>query len=181
MRVALVVMVLAFIASACAGFQAGPPMAPGPPLECRGVPPAICQQAVRDAQANAEVGTQAVQIRAVCTATPCTDASGSMDVEVRYSDGRIDRYSSAWEGPGAPAAPPVDLPLAPTCVGLPVGECQEAAEEAYLAVGGPSVIVVSIVVTCEPGPCDAGGGSGSTTFTLRDGSTRSSAFSYGDG
>ena len=54
------------ILAGCA--EAAPVTLPGgiPPIDCRGVPAEICQQAVNDARANAKPGEFLVQVRVVC-------------------------------------------------------------------------------------------------------------------
>lgn len=148
-----------------------------PLVDCAGVAPDVCQQAVRDAGLNAPAGAVVVRIRVRCTAQVCLPASGQTEVAVQYSDGSTTTFESAWEQavPGG-QAPPV-LALTPTCVGVPLERCHETALGAVPA-GEARPPVVSIVVTCTKPPCTEAAGDGDMVVTYADRSTSASSWSY---
>lgn len=151
---------------------------PGQPLlECVGVPPDICQGAVRDARLNAPPGTVAVRIQVRCTVQVCRPASGQTEVTIQYSDGTMSTLGSAWEQavPGG-GAPPV-LPIAPVCAGVPLERCREMALSAVPG-GDDRAPIVSIVVTCTKPPCTEATGDGDVVVTYADRSTSEGSWSY---
>ncbi len=89
----------------------------GPPLECRGVPPEMCQSFGNVDQANV------VRVIVTCTET-CTDQGGSVRIDVLRPDGTTESmgdgsYSSAPQ-PGAPQPGPAQpVPPQPADTGQP--------------------------------------------------------------
>lgn len=149
-----------------------------PLVDCVGVPPDICQGAVRDARLNAPPGSVPVRVQVRCTAQVCLPASGQTQVDVQYSDGTTTGFGSAWEqaGPGNQPPPPV-LPVQPICVGVPLEPCRETALSA-VSMGEGRPPVVSIRVTCTAPPCTVASGDGEMVATYADGSTAESSWGY---
>lgn len=148
-----------------------------PLVDCVGVPPDICQGAVRDARQNAPPGTVPVAVRVRCTARVCLPASGQTQVDVQYSDGTTTTFGSGWEQAAPGNQPPPILPVAPTCVRLPIERCREMALGAVSADEDRPVIV-SIVVTCTRPPCTDTSGDGDMVVTYADRTTSESSWSY---
>jgi hypothetical protein len=178
MRRWIAVLAWSFVVAACMPFAPTPvPIIPEEPiLDCRGVLAVTCQEVVADARLNAEPGEVPVRVQVVCSARPCTLASGEADVAVQYSSGRTSTYQMGWSNAEPQAAPPPPIP-APTCEGLPAQPCAEWAASAAMSVSDASQIA-SIVVRCRPGPCDDTRGEGETVVTLLDGTTTTSGWSY---
>ncbi|MGK2850451.1 MAG: hypothetical protein ACSLFN_06030 [Candidatus Limnocylindrales bacterium] len=175
----LAVAWFALVGGACA--LPGPTPIANPPaqplVDCVGVPPDVCQGAVRDAGLNAPPGTVIVRLQIRCTVQVCLPASGQTQIDVQYSDGTTTTFGNAWEQavPGE-QGPPV-LPVQPTCVGVPLERCRETALGA-VPVGEDRPAVLSIVVTCTKPPCTASVGDGDTVVTYADRSTSESSWSY---
>lgn len=150
-----------------------------PFVDCVGVPPDICQGAIRDARVNAPPGAVVVQVRVRCTVQVCLPASGQTEVTIQYSDGTTSTMGSAWEQalPGVQA--PRVLPVQPTCVGVPLERCRETALGAVPA-GDERPAIASIVVTCTKPPCTEATGDGDMVVTYADRSTSESGWSYRD-
>jgi hypothetical protein len=177
-RFALVVL-LGLLFGGCAGLGGASPTPPdvAPRVECVGTPLTTCQTVVDDARQNAEPGTLPIQIRAVCGSPSCTAQGGEVDVEVRYSNGRTDRYTMSWEGaaPGGVDLPPA-LPVEPTCEGVSVDACRDMAISAMTGVTGGRA-VVGILVRCV-GACTELRGAGEAILTYADGTTTSASWDY---
>jgi hypothetical protein len=164
-----------------------PPVVPaGPPISCEGLPARICNEIVNDARRNAQPGSLPVTIRAVCQdAAGCSDAAGTVLVDIVYSNGRRDTYSMSWAGAGgapfggeAPAAG-ASLPIEPACDGVPPGPCRDNAFVG-LQNGGidPEPLDVQrIDVRCSAA-CTDTGGDGTTTVTYADGTTHATSWTY---
>lgn len=170
-------LAVGLVVAGCGIVPNDPSVAPGEPFACIETSPDICQQTLRDAQANADPGTTVVALRVVCTSPPCTDQGGEVSVEVAYSNGRRDSYSSAWAGAAEPeAAPePTELPIEPVCGGIPREQCLEFAASAFTGVD-PST-VVSIVLRCTT-TCTTASGDGETLVTFDDGTSITNGWSY---
>ena len=148
-----------------------------PVVDCVGVPPDICQGAVRDAQRNAPPGSLAVLVQVICTTQVCLPASGQTQVDVQYSDGTTTTFGSAWEQAVPGNQPQPFLPVQPTCVGVPPERCRETAlRAAPVEDGRPAVL--SIVVRCTRPPCTDVAGDGNMVVTYADRTTTNSSWSY---
>ncbi len=197
-RLVVIVAGLGLVTAILAGCaEAAPVTLPpaAPPIDCRGVPAETCRQAVDDARVNAKPGEFVVQIRVVCVAPSCTQASGEAQVDVLYTNGRHDNYGTRWDSAVDPAQPapaeppqpdgsepaPAPLPVEPVCVGVPPGRCQDQADNGIdpaKEFGHDPGEVVGIVVRCTVAMCTDEGGSGDTIVTYRDGTTSMGGWSY---
>src|SRR5688500_18918175 len=124
MRRGIAIAALILAAAACE-----PALAPVPPvgetrIDCRGVPPQQCQQALAEARESSHLPVIALKVR--CAALPCTFQQGQLEVEAQYADGSTMGWGSAW-GEGVPEPMPVDpvppepavpLPVEPVCIGV---------------------------------------------------------------
>lgn len=176
----LAVAVFALLIAACS--LPGPTPILNPPaqpfVDCVGVAPDVCEQAVRDARLSAPAGSVVVRIQVRCTVQVCIAARGQSEVNVQYSDGSTGTYGSAWEQavPGGQAAPPV-LPVQPICIGVPPERCHETALGAMpVPDGRPAVL--SIVVRCTRPSCTDVSGQGDMVVTYADGTTTESSWGY---
>jgi hypothetical protein len=114
-----------------------------------------------------------------------------MDTVVTLTDGSQLRSSTlSWSDPGAgsgggtsgtaqpvpaPIEPPA-LPVEPICQGVPLSMCRTMAETAFGELSAETV--VGILVRCTAPPCTEKHGTGDTTVSYADGTTRSSAWEY---
>lgn len=179
---------------------APPASGPGatPRISCVGVPDAKCDEAVASV-ARSLPNTPVVAIEVSCVSGTCTDQSGAMDTVVTTADGATLRGSTlSWSEPAtgggsdgssgagatappAPAPPAVgpDLPVEPTCLGVPVEWCRTMAETAFGSV--PAADVVAITVRCRDATCNPQHGAGDTVVSYADGSRQSSSWEYAGG
>ena len=196
-RLVAIVAWLGLVAAILAGCAEGPPAtlpAAIPPIDCRGVPAQICQDAVSTARTNLDPGAFVVQVRVVCQVATCTVANGQAQVDVQYSN-RRDSYGTGWASAVDPAQPapaeppqpdgseqaPAPLPVEPVCVGVPPGRCHDQAENGIdpaKEFDHDPGDVVGIVVRCTVATCTDEGGSGDTIVTYRDGTTSKGGWSY---
>lgn len=152
-------------------------------IDCGGVPPQVCQQAVNDARSNGTAPLVELIVR--CTKPPCTIQQGETQVRARYADGSESTYGSGWSGampapvppgidPPEPVAPP---PVEPVCIGVPESMCLEMAASAFgeLPPGSPSV--ESITVRCKT-VCLPTKAEGETTVLFADGTTVSTGWAH---
>jgi hypothetical protein len=177
LRIVAAIVAIGLAAAGCGIVDSPPSLAPGPAFTCVGVAQQTCQQMLRDAQTNADPGTVVVALQITCTKVPCTEQQGEASVEVGYSNGRRDSYSTGWAGAVAEPELPVgpDLPVEPVCNGVPRETCIEFAQGAI--VGADPTTIVSIVLSCEAA-CDPNGGTGETVITFSDGSAQTAGWSY---
>ncbi|CAN5607722.1 hypothetical protein BH20CHL7_BH20CHL7_13180 [soil metagenome] len=179
-----VVVLTGFVGSLAAcepASQATVPVEGIAPVECVGIPEATCREVVAGARGNAAPGTFPVSIRAVCAQPECTAASGDVQVDVQYSDGRRETYNMGWAGPAMPGdgpdVPEPGLTVEPICQGVPAVQCREMALGA--TGGGPDGLrLLSIVVVCTRPPCTATSGDGDSIATYEDGTRLTSGWSY---
>jgi hypothetical protein len=182
LRLMVCVFGLSFVVAGCLGGGPTPvPVVPGQPVvDCQGVPASTCTTIVDDVRRNADPGSVPVRIKAVCTSPPCTLQGGNMQVEVQYSNGRLDSYTMGWgAAPAEPAqSPPLEpsLPVTPACQGVPAGPCRNAATNMVENAGGR--LIRTIVVRCTAAVCTEAKGEGATTLTFGDGTTETSNWSY---
>jgi len=69
-------------------------LAPGT-QECIGVPIAKCQALLEDFRRGRPIKPTAFSIR--CTLARCTEAQGSVDIVITWSDGSADTAGSSWQ------------------------------------------------------------------------------------
>jgi len=174
----LVVASFALLVGACT--LPGPTPIANPPaqplVDCVGVPPDICQGAIRDARLNAPAGSVPVRVQVRCTQV-CLPASGQTQIDVQYSDGTTTTFGSSWEQAVPGNQPQPVLPVQPTCVGVPPERCRETALGAAPGEDGRPA-VLSIVVTCTKPPCTEVAGDGDMVVTFADRTTAESSWSY---
>jgi hypothetical protein len=159
----------------------GPSTAPlGPTVDCVGVPVDHCRDGVAGALAAAgNAPVTSIMIR--CSVPSCSAREGQMTVTVLFADGRQTTSGSGWAtaAAGPVQIDPVELPVEPTCLGVALDQCEQLAQSFVEGTVSVEEDVVSIVVRCGAAkPCDAADGSGTTDVTLRDGTQRTSHWSY---
>lgn len=183
---------LAIVAIAIVVACGSPIAAPGasPRITCVGVPAAKCDEAVAEV-ARSLPHTAPAAIDVSCVSGTCTPENGTMDTVVTLADGSQLRSNPlSWSEPGVgtgggvpatepprPAPPPEPaVPVQPACQGVPASMCATMAETAFGEL--PTEAVVAIVVRCTTLPCTDKAGTGDTTVTYADGSTRVSNWEY---
>lgn len=152
-------------------------------LDCQGVPPQQCQQALVDARAGSNVPVVEVVVR--CSAPPCALQRGQIAIEAHYADGTTRGWGSAWEDaipapmpvePGPPE-PAVPLPVEPTCLGVDQSVCLNMARTAMENLPPGSPPVASITVRCTA-VCLPTKGEGDSVVVFADGTTSTSGWGY---
>jgi hypothetical protein len=152
-------------------------------IDCQGVPPQQCQQAVNDARSSSAVPLVELIVR--CSAPPCTLQQGETQVQARYADGSTSTWGTGWSG-AVPAPLPVDpagplpavpLPVQPVCLGMPAQLCLEQASSAMTSLPPGSPAVRSITVRCTV-VCTPIKGAGETDVTFVDGTSLGSGWGY---
>jgi hypothetical protein len=154
-------------------------------VSCTGVPAEKCEEAVASV-ARSLPNTHPAAIEVTCVSGTCTPESGAMDTIVTLADGSTLRSSTVPWGtggiepggkpiPGPPIAVP-ELPVAPECLGVPLGKCQEMARSAVGIEDGQ--VIVQIVVRCTADACTDTQGEGETVVTMADGSTSKTGWGY---
>jgi len=152
-------------------------------IDCQGVPPQQCQQAVNDARSSTPVPLVELIVR--CSAPPCTFQQGESQVQARYADGSTSTWGSGWSA-AVPAPLPVDpagplpavpLPVQPVCLGLPGQGCLEQALSAITSLPPGSPAVQSITVRCTA-VCTPTKGEGETVVLFVDGTSMESGWGY---
>lgn len=181
MRRAIAVVLMAVVAAACGSAPESPtPIGIGP-IDCQGVPAQQCQEAVD--QARGVSRAMLVQVLVRCSAPPCTDQAGQIQVQAQYADGSTTGWSSAWAGavPAGPdqGAPAGQLPVRPVCLGVAEAMCLDMAMSAAGELP-PDPAVRSISVRCTA-VCTPTKGEGTTTVVLANGTTVLSNWGYESG
>jgi hypothetical protein len=147
---------------------------------CEGVPANLCAEELRRAQADAPPGAGGVAgIRIRCVAPSCTQAAGDVEVTVTYANGQTVMYGAGWMGPGAQPPPmpePTELPVQPTCQGIPLAWCREQAAT-ILGDAPTEAAPISVVVRCTR-TCTLTEGEGEVRARFADGTEHSGGFGY---
>lgn len=128
-------------------------------IDCQGVPPQQCQQALAEARTASNQPVIALVVR--CTAPPCTFQQGQVEVQAQYADGSTSGWGTGWSqavpaplpvdpappqpAPPQPAAP---LPVEPVCIGVVRSLCLDMARSAMENVTPGSPPVASITIRC---------------------------------
>jgi hypothetical protein len=154
------------------------------PVDCQGVPAQQCEGAVEQARGVSRATLVQVVVR--CSAPPCTDEAGQMDVQALYSDGNTTGWSSAWAAAvPMPAPTPLiqpDAPLSikPLCLNVPDAICEEMAWSSVsgLPSGGPAVRSISVRCSAVCTPTKA---EGTVSIVFADGTSTFSSWGYDGG
>ena len=184
MRRGIAIAILALAAAACEPVQ---PVGETR-VDCQGVPPQHCQQALVDARASSNVPLVALIVR--CSAPPCTLQQGQIDIQAQYADGNTTGWGSGWsEAVPAPAPPGgggfedpggAPLPIDPVCLGVPDLTCQDMAQQAMNNVQPGSPPVASITIRCTAA-CLPNKGEGKSVVVFADGTNMTSDWGYESG
>jgi len=186
LRIASAVVAAGLVVAAC-----GLAAAPGPRVECSGVPAGHCPELVREAERmSGRTGGPAITaivIRAINP--PCTEQACQGETVVVYADGTS--LATAWGWQAAPPAPleptgplptrPADGVIRPTCIAVPADKCAEFADAGRFPDATPDPTIVAIEVACTRLPCTDALGMGTTTVTREDGTRQSTGWSYSAG
>lgn len=173
---------MAWLVAGCGGAPPADPAAT-PRIDCTGLPPVRCDEAVASV-ARSLPNEHPVLIEARCISDPCNESSGTMETTVTLADGRQLRANpltwydgNATDGGAIPPAAPGDIPLAvqPTCQGIPLASCRQVAGGSFQSGHGD---VVSILVRCTKNPCTSTSGEGDTLVTYADGTQSTSGWGY---
>jgi hypothetical protein len=156
-------------------------------IDCQGVPPQNCQQALNEARASTSAPLLELVVR--CTAPPCTFQEGQIEVRARYADGSSAQWGSGWSGAAVPAVPvpvpapteaaePVGpLPVEPICLGVPEALCSDMASSAISELPPGSAPVASITVRCTA-VCTPTKAQGDTIVVFADGTNLTSGWAF---
>ena len=155
-------------------------------VDCQGVPPQQCQQAL--AEARAVLPVPLVELIVRCTAPPCTVQQGQTEIRARYADGTTHTSGSGWSqavpapAPAQPGVepPPVALQVQPACFAVPAATCVEMATSAMTSLPQGSPPVGSITVRCTR-ICTLTDGEGETLIMFSDGTSMMSGWGYSNG
>jgi hypothetical protein len=166
-----------FAAGVLAGCRMGPALPTGE-RTCLGFPPDVCRREVEglDLEGTTHGGVAAYRI--VCTAASCTEAAGEGTVAVLFADGTGREGGFGYAAPvGTPPEGTMGpLPVAPACLGVPAGQCDEFARSGAEKVADWSTIR-AITVRCTT-TCTDRDGAGKTLVTLADGTTTTEDWGY---
>ena len=152
-------------------------------VDCQGVLPQHCQEALD--QARAVLPVPLVELIVRCTAPPCTVQQGQTEIRARYADGTTHTSGGGWsqavpapapEQPGV-EPPPVALPVQPACLAVPAATCIEMATSAMTGLPPGSPPVGSITVRCTA-VCTMTDGEGETLILFSDGTSMASGWGY---
>jgi hypothetical protein len=178
-----------WLVAACSGVL-GPADAPGgsvapPALTCTEVPQAKCDEQAATFFRSLP-NEHPTRIEVVCVAPPCTEETGTTIMNITYADGhQLHSNPVSWSGPGGgnggggkpgipvPGGP--DLPIVPTCIGVPQDMCFQMATSS--GGDGTHGVPISIVVRCDK-VCTATAGEGTTTTTYKDGTVENGGWGY---
>ncbi len=171
--VAILVAGVVSVAWGCA-----PPLAPGT-RACVGFPADVCQRQVAEYTREGQAHGGLAAYRIVCTSTTCTTEQGEGTETVVFADGSSRQGGFAYARAIGPPGPPQSagpLPVAPACLGVPAGRCEELAW-----TGAEQVVdwsrIVAITVRCT-GVCNDEKGDGETHIRLTDGPDQTVGWSY---
>ncbi len=175
--VAGLLVVLGVIAGCAAAAPSGP--TPSPRVTCVGIPAEKCDEAVASVMRSLlDAAPEAIDV--TCVSGGCTSSAGSMDTVVTLAGGRqLHANPLTWGNGGGPVFQPgvpgmPQLPVAPTCQGVPEEMCRQMAGSDFPDAGLHGG-VVKIVVSCTKVPCTAQKGEGTTVITFGDGTEDSSS------
>lgn len=154
-----------------------------PRIDCQGVPPQQCQEALDMARDNSRAPLVELVVR--CTAPPCTIQQGQTEARARFADGSQQTFGSGWSG-AVPAPVPVPpepvgpLPVEPVCLGVPAQVCRDMASSAVSNLQPGSPPVASITVRCTE-VCTPTNGTGESVVVFADGTSTGSSWSMSSG
>ena len=159
---------------------------PQPQVDCFGLPPGRCPEAVLQAQQNAVPGGPAiVSIRIRAVNPPCTEQACQGETLVTFADGTTNSSSWGWQSAGPPPTMAGTVPprpsngvIVPECRGLSVAKCAEFAIPGGPPGATPDATIVRIQVSCTKPPCTDLLGMGTTIITHEDGRLETSDWSY---
>ncbi|HUS22467.1 MAG TPA: hypothetical protein VMZ66_10710 [Aeromicrobium sp.] len=153
--------------------------APARPLEageqsCLGLAERICIDVL--GAAKGWTSADVVGYRVQCTDRICDDQSGSLSASILWSDGtRTDRgfgWGNGYDGSAMREAwrPLPTPPVRPTCVGVPVDQCEAFWTDAMIGVTPDQVPkIASVRVECTT-TCSEASGEARSVVRFNDGS-----------
>ena len=153
-------------------------------IDCQGVPPQACRDALTMARDNARAPLVELVVR--CTVLPCTLQQGQTEARALYADGTQETFGSNWSGavpaPPAPAvAPdPIDLAVLPECLGVPEALCLEMATDAVSGLPADGPDVRSVTVRCTA-VCTSTRAEGETRIVFADGTSTETIWGFESG
>jgi len=188
MRRGIAIALLALLGAACE-----PALEPLTPIgetriDCQGVPPQQCQQALNEARAASNLPVVSLIVR--CSAPPCTFQQGQIEIQAQFADGTTSGWGSGWSA-AVPAPMPVDparpqpappqpvapLPVAPVCIGVVQSLCMDMASNAMINVTPGSPPVASITIRCTAA-CLPNKGEGQSVVVFADGTNMISEWAF---
>ncbi len=182
MRRGIAIALLVLAVAACEqGLESQEPIGE-PRIDCIGVPPQQCQDALNQARDAASAPLVELVVR--CSVPVCTFQQGETQVQARYADGSVGTWGSGWSGP-MPAAPvqpgfgePVGpLPVQPSCLGVAQQVCLDMASSAISELPPGSPAVTSITVRCKA-VCTPTKAEGDTIVLFANGTSSNTGWAY---